>query len=189
MTMRRRNLANRCETLERWAKELRRPEELAQQLHAKWVNDVLQLFGAFPEDRHEELLELLYSERWAGSGLASLLNLIERGFWSPVPIPPAAADIFLAELDVRPDASCDTCKTRLPYRMGMWTNTETGKAGQGPLCYFRCCPCGGTILHMGGRPVDLRPWLPERVVPPWTFLDDRVRWQKERERARPGSVC
>jgi hypothetical protein len=178
MTMRRRNLANRCETLERWAKELRRPEEIEQQRHAKYVEAVVQLFGAFPEERHEELFELLFSDRWAGSGLATLLNLIERGFWSPVPVPPAVADIFLAELDVQPNASCDSCKTMLPYRMGMWTNAETGKAWQGPLCYFRRCPCGGTIMHMGGRPVDLRPWLPERVVPPWTFLDDRVRWRQ-----------
>ncbi len=52
MTMRRRNLANRCETLERWAKELRRPEELAQQRHDNWVEAVVQLFGAFPDERH-----------------------------------------------------------------------------------------------------------------------------------------
>jgi hypothetical protein len=153
-----RSLVKRCETLERWAKELRRPEEEAQQLHDKQVQDVTQLFGAFPEERHEELLELLFSDRWAGSGLASLLNLIERGFWSPVPIPPAAADIFFAELDVQPNASCDSCKAMLPYRMGMWTNAETGKAWQGPLCYFRRCPCGGTILNSAGRPIDLHPW-------------------------------
>jgi putative SOS response-associated peptidase YedK len=55
-------------------------------------------------------------------------------------------------------------ETRLPYRMGMWTSAETGKAWQGPMCYFRRCSCGGTIMHMGGNPVDLRPWLPERVV-------------------------
>jgi hypothetical protein len=182
MTMRRGNLANRCETLERWAKELRLPEDLAQQRHAKYVEAVVQLFGVFPEERHEELLELLFSDRWDGSGLESLLNLIERDFWSPVPIPPAVADIFLAELDVQPNACCDTCKAMLPYRMGMWTNTETGKVWQGPLCYFRRCPCGGTILNSAGRPIDLHPWLPERVVPPWTFLDDRVRWRQERER-------
>ncbi len=42
--------------------------------------------------------------------------------------------------------------------------------------YFRRCPCGGVIMHAGGHAVDLRPWLPERVVPPRTFVDDRVRW-------------
>ena len=183
MTTRHR-LAKRCALLEQAVRELRRPFEFAQHRRDEQERVMLQLLTAFPEKRREELVALIESERWPGSGLASLVNLIEQGYWQPVPLPPAVADIFLAEPDVRPDAHCESCRAVLPYRMGIWENTETGKSWQAPLCYFRRCPCGGTIIGPGGRPVDIRSWLPERVVPPWTFVDERVQWRQERERTR-----
>ncbi len=101
--------------------------------------------------------------------LDDLLLWITRGCWQPVPIPPAAADVFLTDPLARVQARCGSCATLLPLRGGIWTNTETGQWWQAPLKYFRTCPCGGAIMYIGGRLVDERPWLPVRIVPPWMF--------------------
>jgi hypothetical protein len=168
MTTRHR-LARRCERLEALARELRRPPEREQEQHDRFLRALEGLFAAFPPERREDLAALVTGDRWEGSGLASVLNLIERGFWQPVPIPQAVAEVFLAEPDVQPGARCAGCGTVFPHRMGIWHNPETGKSWQAPLCYFRCCPCGGAVVYPGGNPVGIRPWLPERVEPPWTF--------------------
>ena len=165
-------LLKRCAILELQAQEIRRPKQRAEERHQRWVANVQQFFAVFPEERHEEMFAWMKRDRWEGSVLDSLLNLISRGFWEPVPIPPAVADIFLTETGVQPQAHCGSCGTLLPLRWGIWTNTQTGKWWQAPLCYFRTCPCGGAILHRGGTPVERYPWLPERVIPPWTFQPD-----------------
>ena len=69
----------------------------------------------------------------------------------------------------RPDASCANCGTVFPHRMGFWHNGETGERYQAALCYFRRCPCGGAIVYSPDCPVGIKSYLPERVVPPWTF--------------------
>ena len=166
--MPRQGLLKRCTALELRAQDLRRPQQQAEERHQRWVDNVMKLFTVFPEERYEDLLDWLKSDRWKGSALAELLNWITTGCWQLVPIPPAVADVFLNEPWAQPRAHCASCATLLPLRWGIWTNTETGQSWQAPLCYFRKCPCGGTIL-VHGKPVDIRSWLPERVVPPWTF--------------------
>jgi hypothetical protein len=185
MTSRHR-LAKRCARLEDWAQEQRRPLEVALQREEEWLRALEGLATAFPEQRQDQLRAFLLGDRFKGSGLEAVLLLIERGFWQPVPIPPMVAEVFLAEPDVQPGARCAGCGTVFPHRMGIWRNTETGKSWQAPLCYFRCCPCGGAIVYSRGNPVDIRPWLPERVVPPWTFVDDRALWEQRRARTGRG---
>jgi hypothetical protein len=162
-------LAKRCERLEAIAKELRRPLERAEQELAEWHQALVGLFGAFPEHLHDALSAFIDSDAWKGSGLEHVLLLIRRGFWQPVPIPDAVAAVFLAEPAAQPSARCEGCGTVFPHRMGIWHNAETGKSWQAALCYFRRCPCGGAIVYGRGHPVEIRDWLPERVVPPWTF--------------------
>jgi hypothetical protein len=165
-------LLKRCATLELLAQEVRRPQQRAEERHQEWLDNILKLFAVFPEARHEELLALLGSDRWEGSALAELLNWITTGSWQPVPIPPAAADVFLTDPWAKPKARCGSCGTFLPLRWGIWTNGDTGQSWQAPLKYFRRCPCGGVIHHVGGGPVEERLWIPEHVVPPWTFTPD-----------------
>ena len=170
--MTRQHLLSRCAVLELRAQELRLPQQQAEQRHQQWLDNMVKLFAVFPEERHDELFAWLKSDRWQGSVLDDLLLWITRGCWQPVPIPPAAADVFLTDPLARVQACCGSCATLLPLRGGIWTNTETGQWWQAPLQYFRTCPCGGVIRYIGGRPVDERPWLPVRVVPPWTFTPE-----------------
>jgi hypothetical protein len=142
-------LTRRLLTLERWGSELCREEERRQQRRDELGRAVLTLFEVFPEGLHEQLLAFGKSDAWEGSGATSILLMIERGFWKPVPIPAAAAAAFLADPAAEPDARCDRCRTLLPYRGGMWTNTTTGQSWQAPLCYLRCCACGGDDLRHG----------------------------------------
>jgi hypothetical protein len=129
----RQQLLNRCAVLELRAPDRRRPQQQAEQRHQQWLDNVVKLFAVFPEERHEEMLALLDSDRWTGSALDELLNWITRGFWQPVPIPPAAADAFLTDPLARVQARCGSCATLLPLRGGIWTNTETRQWWQAPL--------------------------------------------------------
>src|SRR5581483_9934256 len=142
ITVMRQHLLKRCAVLELRAQELRRPQQQAEQRHQQWVDNMVKLFAVFPEERHEEMFAWLKRDRWKGSVLAEVLNLISRGFWQPVPIPAAVADVFLTDLLARVQARCGSCATLLPLRGGIWTNTETGQWWQAPLQYFRTCPCG-----------------------------------------------
>jgi hypothetical protein len=179
MTMR--HLQKRCAVLEERVGVLFAPLEAAERRRREWMEAYMQLAYAFPEERHEQLLALMNSDAWEGSGLNELGALILDRFWQPTPIPLEVADVYLAEPEVQPQAKCKSCNLYLPHQMGFWTNTETKARYQAALWYFERCPCGGAIFDFYGNS-RTNSWLPVRVVPPWTFMPEKVMWELDRQR-------